>query len=215
MIGQLSFLIFSMDDGFDNIKEFWNKEAFNYDNHMLRTGHYDAQDKIIESFVNYIKSPIIDLAAGPGHMSENLVSRGFTVSVNDFSHSMIEICKDKLKRFHDVRFTQDNAETIVNESKFSTIVCANLFYYLKNRKEAINSWKSILNKDGIILVIEEYPFQKPDSQDDFSNEERLMELIDPLSPNEIKEYFSEFKLIDETKISIDDKHDLFGFVFQL
>mgnify|MGYP002086589396 CR=1 FL=1 len=101
--------------------------------------------------------------------------------------------------------------------KFNTLICCNLFFYLNNRFDVITNWKKLLADNGCIILIEEFPFLFPigDEIDSFSNDLKTVHKY--LKPNEIIELFSRnsFKLDKQIQVKIDEKHNLYGYVFRL
>ena len=167
----------------EKIKDFWNESCKDYDLHMAETKHYQAQEKILELLSNQIKEPILDLACGTGFLMKLLSKKFSKISGNDFSSEMVKIARKNIK----FPITNDDAETLNSYSdKFATIISSNLFFYLQNRKEAIERWAELLNSNGIIIFIEEYPFIKPKSEEMDEHSDKLMNLIDPISPEEIE-----------------------------
>ncbi|MCX6793073.1 MAG: class I SAM-dependent methyltransferase [Candidatus Falkowbacteria bacterium] len=202
-----------MSNKSEDIKEFWDEAALDYNEHMLQTGHYKAQAEVINLLEDQIKSPVIDLAAGTGYLSKILLQKNLEVTLNDFSDRMINLCKESLQSFSEGSFIKNNAEAIAVDKKFQTIICCNLFYYLQDRVKAIAGWKSILEDGGRIILLEEFPFQQPTTELMSSHDKRLMDLINPVTPQDIKLYFKDFKFIKEVKTAINQEHDLYGLVF--
>ncbi|PIN81338.1 hypothetical protein COV13_01515 [Candidatus Woesearchaeota archaeon CG10_big_fil_rev_8_21_14_0_10_32_9] len=198
----------------EKIKDFWNESCKDYDLHMAETKHYQAQEKILELLSNQIKEPILDLACGTGFLMKLLSKKFSKISGNDFSSEMVKIARKNIK----FPITNDDAETLNSYSdKFATIISSNLFFYLQNRKEAIERWAELLNSNGIIIFIEEYPFIKPKSEEMDEHSDKLMNLIDPISPEEIERIVAQngFYLVKKVETKIDEKHNLYGLVFSL
>ncbi|MDD3711418.1 MAG: class I SAM-dependent methyltransferase [Patescibacteria group bacterium] len=204
-----------MNSKAEKIKQLYDICCTDYDRHMVKTGHYTAQEKILELISDQIAEPILDLACGTGFLIK-LLSKKFTNIVgNDFSAEMVKIAKDNTN----VSITTDNAETLesYDDKKFKTIICCNLFFYLQNRNEAINRWAKLLDQDGKIIFIEEYPFVEPSSQEMDKHTTELMDIIDPLSPQDIQKVMTQngFELIKQVKTEIDEQHSLYGLMFSL
>jgi ubiquinone/menaquinone biosynthesis C-methylase UbiE len=197
----------------EKIKDFWNVSCKDYDLHMAETKHYNAQEKILELLSNQIKEPILDLACGTGFLIKLLSNKFFKISGNDFSSEMV-----KIARKNKFSITNDDAETLNSYSnKFATIISCNLFFYLQNRNKAVKRWVELLDSNGKIIFIEEYPFIKPKSEEMDEHSEKLMNLIDPISPEEIESLMVQngFSLIKKVETRIDKKHNLYGLVFSL
>lgn len=198
----------------EKIKEFWDESCKDYDLHMTETKHYQAQEKILELLSNQIKEPILDLACGTGFIIKSLSNKFSKIYGNDFSSEMVKIARKNI----DFPITNDDAETLNSHSdKFATIVSCNLFFYLQNREKAIKRWAKLLDSSGKIIFLEEYPFIKPISEEMDSHTDKLMNLIDPISPEEIKKIMVQkgFSLIKKIETKIDEKHNLYGLVFSL
>lgn len=198
----------------EKIKYFWNESCKDYDLHMTETKHYQAQEKILKLLSNQIKEPILDLACGTGFLIKSLSNKFSKIYGNDFSSEMVKIARKNIE-FH---ITNDDAETLNSHSdKFATIVSCNLFFYLQNREKAIKRWAKLLDSSGKIIFFEEYPFIKPISEEMDNHTDKLMNLIDPISPEEIKKLMVQngFSLIKKVETKIDEKHNLYGLVFSL
>lgn len=198
----------------EEIKDFWNKSCEDYDVHMAETKHYQAQEKILKLLLDKIEEPILDLACGTGFLIKLLSNKFSKVYGNDFSSEMVNITRKKLK----LLITNDDAESLSSYTeKFNTIISCNLFFYLQNRRKAIERWTKSLDSHGKIIFIEEYPFIKPRSKEMDKHTEKLMNLINPISPEEIEKIMvqNSFSLIKRVETKIDEKHKLYGLVFSL
>lgn len=201
-------------DKADKIQQLYTICHADYDLHMSKTGHYDAQEKILQLLAGQIHQPILDLACGTGFLIAKLSKNFFRVFGNDFSPEMCEIASKKTG----AKITNEDAEVLNSyNQKFQTIICCNLFFYLQNRDKAINRWANLLETNGKIIFFEEYPFVKPASEEMDKHTEELMSLINPISPKDIQNLMAQngFKMDEEVKTKIDEKHDLFGLVFSL
>ena len=210
-----------MSNRLEKIKNLWSQAVFDYDSHMQKTGHYSAQENLLGDLKSYLESPILDLATGPGFLAEKLLESKHEVTLNDFSDEMFTFFSNRFRKNSHAHFSNQDAHSMdlkdLPTFPFKTIICCNLFYYLENRVLAINNWKKLLKNAGAIILLEEYPFHRPDTKEMKSYESELMALVQPLSPGEIEKQFIEkgFKLIDKRKTSIDKNHNLYGFVFKL
>jgi len=181
---------------------------------MSKTGHYNAQEKILDLLIDQIQEPILDLACGTGFLIGKLSKNFSLISGNDFSSAMVGTASNNKK----ITITNDNAEDLKSyDQKFGTIICCNLFFYLQDRNKAINRWANLLETNGKIIFIEEYPFIKPSSTEMDKHTEELMSLISPISPKDIQNIMAQngFKLDNEVNTKIDANHDLYGLVFSL
>jgi ubiquinone/menaquinone biosynthesis C-methylase UbiE len=200
----------------EKIKNLWNKAINDYDLHMKNTGHYLAQEKLMNELKSHFYSPILDLATGTGFLAEKLLENKQILTLNDFSEEIFLSFSQKFAKNIYVDFSNQDAHCIYLDKFYNTIICCNLFYYLEDQNRAINNWKKLLQKDGSIVLFEEYPFHKPNSTEMKDYENELMSLIQPVSPDEIEKLFTKqgLNLINKKKVAIDADHDLFGFVFK-
>ncbi len=204
-----------MPERTEKIKQLWNRAVADYDLHMQETGHYAAQEQLLNKLEDEFRSPVLDLAAGPGFLAGKLLDKGSEVILNDFSEKMFQSFSQKFANNPNVAFSHQDAHTVDSDKKFMTILCCNLFYYLEDRNAAIQNWKTLLQKDGSVVLFEEYPFHRPETKEMSAHEVDLMNLIQPISPDEIETIFSRsgFKLKVLKKVAIDANHNLYGFVF--
>jgi len=204
-----------MSEKTEKIKQLWNKAVVDYDLHMQETGHYVAQETLLNELGDEFRSPILDLATGPGFLAGKLLDKGSEVTLNDFSEKMLQSFSQKFSNNPNVTFSHQDAHIVDSDKKFTTILCCNLFYYLEDRNAAIQNWKTLLQKDGSVVLFEEYPFRRPETKEMHAHEVDLMNLIQPISPDETEAVFSKngFKLKILKKVAIDARHDLYGFVF--
>lgn len=200
------------------VRRIYDKYVESYDSHMLVTGHYVAQEILVEQLKDYFEDLTIDLGAGTGYLSEYLLKKNIVkfIHVNDFSERMLEVARIRIPK-ELVLFSSFDAESINLPLKYKTIICCNLFFYLSNPDMAINNWKKLLQKNGRIVVMEEFPFLFPVSNilQKFSKD--LKKVHNYMTPDEIVELFSthSLKLVNRESVEIDDKHSLYGYVFEL
>lgn len=201
----------------NEIKRLYDVYANGYDLHMEKTGHYKSQDHIYLKVKPYIVEPVIDLACGPGHILKKLASDYAKIIANDISEKMLAIAKTKIKN-KNVSFENNDASKLKTNSgnKFGTIICANLFYYIKDKEATINNWKNNLNMNENIIFIEEHPFIQPKSNELSGKKSGLTSIIQPISPTELIDLMKRagFELLLNTKVAIDKNHDLYGLVFK-
>lgn len=198
----------------EKIRLFYDSYWSDYDRHMRMTGHYQAQEKVIQKLMHQIREPILDLASGTGFLIKLLKKIFSEVFGNDFSLNMVKAITEDSQLI----ITNENAEVLGSyQEKFKTIICCNLLFYVQDQRKAIKRWSELLDKDGKIIVIEEYPFIVPRSKEMSKSAQELIALISPLSPPEIKELMAKhgFYLVTETKTGIDNKHNLWGLVFSI
>lgn len=187
----------------NKIEDFYNVNFEEYDAHMTVTGHYSAQYRMVNLLESRIHEPILDLACGTGRLVEKLFKKHIQIYANDFSELITQNIKN-------IPLTHDDAETLQSyNKKFGTMISCNLFYYIQNKDSAIKRWKDLLKETGTIILIEEHPFMFPENLD-------LKGIVNPISPDEITYIMNEhsLKLVEKQVTKIDNKHNLYGLVFQ-
>ncbi|MBT3814556.1 class I SAM-dependent methyltransferase [Candidatus Woesearchaeota archaeon] len=186
----------------------FNNHSKEYDQHMVETGHYAAQDEILKLVSPFVKSPVLDVACGSGHILKELSKHFSEIKGNDLSKTMIQLAKQNNP---EMIFTNDDAKELISYNQnFKTIFCVNTLFYLNNKKKAIKRWQDLLEKEGKLIVIEEHPFVYPNNE--FLNGLKLS----PLSPKEIIELISDLRLelLYQNNVHINEKHSLFVFIFE-
>ncbi len=200
----------------NEVRRLYEVYAEDYDMHMIKTGHYQAQERIYFEVKKYIKSPVLDLACGPGFLLNKIANDFSKVYANDISGAMIDIAKERTVKAK-ISFTKSDAVTLdsYKNIKLGTIICSNLFYYIKDREKAIRRWKKLLTNAGSIIFIEEYPFINTKSEFFEGKKTGVTSIVSPIPPEEIIALMTHhgFKLKLNTKTAIDKRHDLFGLVF--
>lgn len=111
-------------------------------------------------------------------------------------------------------YTNFNAEKIILEN-IKTIICCNLFYYI-NQDKALKNWYSTLPENGVLIIMEEYPFIITNKKTSFGKKEKeLKKIMHYFSPKEICILTENtgFKFFKKYKTKIDSKHSLYCQVF--
>lgn len=199
------------------VRRLYEVYAEDYDLHMMKTGHYKAQERIYEAVKAHIYEPVIDVACGPGFLLTQIMRDYSKVYANDISEAMIALAKARVKGKH-IAFSKDDAMTLdsFGGKRFGTIISSNLFYYIKDREKAVQGWKKFLQDSGSIIFIEEYPFINTKSKYFEGKRSGITSILSPVSPDEITALMKHngFTLTLNTKTAIDKRHDLFGLVFK-
>ncbi len=171
---------------------------------MAETNHYATQKKLIEKIC--FSGPILDLACGAGYLLKEIKDK--QKYGNDISKEMLKIAKINNPL---VEFTTDDVHSLVSHNrKYKALICCNLFFYLQDSHKAVKRWISLLDSDGKLIVLEEYPFIYPKGLKYFGS------LVNPVTISEIEKIMKSNGLILEQKQkeSIDSAHDLYMLVFK-
>ena len=128
---------------------------------------------------------------------------------------MVELAIKKVG--NKVIFYNFNAEIITLDTKFKTVLCSNLFYYIKNRPKALKAWAELLSDKGKLILIEECPFVPAESEEMNPHRKKLMSVIDPLSLEQTIKILTDsgFTLEKQVSTPIDKKHNLYGLIFEI
>ena len=123
------------------------------------------REKAIKETLKYIKNPkVLDVACGSGDMIEIWKKYIHKITGLDASKGMLEIAK---KRFPEIKFYQGLAQNLPFEDE--SFDCLSISFGIRNVVEidkAINEFKRVLKKDGILLILE---FTKPTKQTSLRN----------------------------------------------
>ena len=200
----------------EHVGQTWDRVMRAFDEHMENTGHYGAQERVLQQLELEFRSPILDVGAGPGHLAGKLNERGHEVRVNDISKDAVLHLLGKFQGNPLVDVSSQDAANMEFTKKFKTIVACNTFYYFSDeeRDKVIQNWRNLLEKDGSIILVEEYPFIV--SMDN-KNRERILNITHPIPPEEIAGRFKKngFELKQRVETPIDGQHKLYGSVFKM
>jgi SAM-dependent methyltransferase len=140
---------FQQDDpaGLETLQAFAKAERFN-------KWLYDA-------VAGYYKGEILEIGSGIGNISKLLLERGEPVTLSDVRINYCEILKRRFKdntRLKGV-FQVDLSLTDFSDkyqpllASFDTIIALNVIEHIKNDKLAIQNCKSLLKKDGRLVIL--------------------------------------------------------------
>lgn len=189
---------------YDKVISFFDFNYQKYDKHMQESGHYLAQEKLLRLLLKEVREPILDLACDTGFILSLLSEQFVNLFANDLSIKMLNFTKKKLN-LKLINYSNDNVESLNSYSqKFSTIICCNLFHYIEDHNKAITRWKQLLDNDGKIILIEEYPFILRE------NLRQLTKVINPKTIEEISRIMkmNHLMLSRTEEMPIDSRHYL-------
>lgn len=93
---------------------------------------------------------VLDVGCGPGVMTRDIISSGWTYDGVDISESMIREAREK---FPNISFSVGTVEHISTpNNSYNAVVAMGLVEYVPNDEEVINEINRILKKDGKFLV---------------------------------------------------------------
>ena len=102
-----------------------------------------------------VKSKLLDLGCGPGHLAYELARDGFDVYAIDGSHEMIEIAKhDSGKQdVNSIRFNIGNIEALdYHDSTFDVVVGIGILEYLTTDKVVLKEVNRVLKSGGFFIT---------------------------------------------------------------
>ena len=162
---------------FDRITTFRVNKKFSYDLQSKKVNNffynnpwrYPETRKIaflekIEFIKKYLKknSNILDVGCGGGSLSLELARSGHKITGIDISEKSIKIAKHtaknalKKKFYNKIRFLNKSFDQvdIKNNEKYDAVVFFKTLHHLQNTKKVIHKTRSILKKNGRIIVVE-------------------------------------------------------------
>lgn len=135
-------------------KQFWSKVAWIYERFVRSGKHaqkaYEEMEKEICHYLNE-RMDVLELAAGPGVLSETIAKSCKTLEATDFAESMIEVARKKNMPSNIHFAVADATNLIYNDGQFDAVVIANALHIMPNPTEALKEIKRVL-KDGGILI---------------------------------------------------------------
>jgi len=197
----------------------WDEIAGGYHLHMIRTGHYEAQYKLLDTLRKHICGYVLDVACGAGEALRYLHARqrdGFVGYVGiDSSKSMIELAR-KNSVLHDgypANFTHGNTEEI--SGLFGTVLLLNAAVYV-DLERLLEKLPKLMAPGAKLIIGEEDPFAPDFIEKCDLQIRKKLEVIKRRTMDELRRLIiaKGFTQIDEARVAIDKKHDLVGVVFE-
>lgn len=135
-------------------KIFWSKTAkfynkFTRGKKTYNTAYTSLEDHITAELNNNML--VLEIAAGPGTLSNRIADSCKHLTITDFSEQMIrEAQKNVIK--NTVSFEIADATNLqFKNNSFDAIIIANALHIMPDPQKAINEIKKVIKKDGVIL----------------------------------------------------------------
>jgi len=139
----------------EHIRHYWDSRAKTYDN---SPGHVTLPE-IWKDFLSEVfeeRRRILDVGTGTGFISLILAELGHEVVGIDLSKGMLEVAREKAKKFGlDVEFRIGDAENLPFEDEsFDAVVCRHLLWTLPNPLKAVGEWRRVVRDGGKVVAID-------------------------------------------------------------
>ncbi|MDD4254481.1 MAG: class I SAM-dependent methyltransferase [Methanofollis sp.] len=128
--------------------------------HLTRVQKFEETDFRLQNLRRMIQQKIkgkkvLDAGCGTGHMTLDLLHRGYDVTAIDCSPDLIHLVERSAKNHgYNVKTSQLNVEDCsrFGENTFDTIVCLDVLEHIKDDKKALRSLHLILHDSGRLIV---------------------------------------------------------------
>lgn len=137
-------------------EKYWSRFADDFEernNYVV--GKLDMKTMLNEVSKQKGLKKTLELACGNGTYSQVLAKNSDTLLATDFSEAMVELAKNKLKAFANVKVENADAFNLRSDSNsFDTVFMANLLHVVPNPEDIIVESKRILKKEGRIIILD-------------------------------------------------------------
>ncbi len=202
----------------------WDDLADDYHAYMLRTGHYEAQYRLLHSLKRrHIHGKVLDVGCGAGEVLKYLYAgrSGICTYIGlDTSERMVSLAKRNNaacavtgRAPFPARFVHAGVETA--EGPFKSVILLNSIGYL-DMDSTLERIKGIMSPKAKLIIGEEDPFVPGFIGKCAMRMRKLLENARHVPVEELARLISAkgFLKIDESRVDIDGEHGLVGMVFQ-
>ncbi|PWN07914.1 class I SAM-dependent methyltransferase [Rhodohalobacter mucosus] len=106
--------------------------------------------------VNLHGKDVLDVSGGTGILAESLlesVGKPARFVLNDPADQMLEIARERLKRYPDIEYTSHYAENLNRlEGSFDHIICLNSFHYYVDQPVVLDHFRTLLKPGGTLWL---------------------------------------------------------------
>lgn len=136
------------EEHYDQLAEIYDKRWKEYNN--------KTAEEIIKNFKLNDNLRILDAGCGTGILIEKLLKLNPKVIVLgvDISKEMLRIAKIRLGRYRNVKLLKEDIENLKLREKFDLIISNSSIHYLYNLDKVIINFKSLLNKNGELILVD-------------------------------------------------------------
>lgn len=141
---------------FSRQANYWNdlylRPATLFEHHMCLRRDY-AADYIRRHFET--GTSLLDLGCGAGVLSEKLLESGYRVTAADASPDMLELCRQRLRRFPESMCRHRMASCLdlpFADGEFDLVVCLGMFGYFDEVTQALAEIRRVLRPGGTLIL---------------------------------------------------------------
>lgn len=98
---------------------------------------------------------ILDAGCGTGHLTLELLKRGFNVTATDYSQELIDFSKEKIYQagFYPDMYQLDlRIDNILKKEYFDTIICLDVLEHIDDDIQVIHNLKNALKPGGLLII---------------------------------------------------------------
>ncbi len=123
--------------------------------------YYDPENieiKSIKKEVDIKNKRILEIGCGTGRITKQIAEKAKEIIAIDHNKEAIKYCVKKYKSLKNIKFLYDDVENIKIKNQYFDIVITGWIglYYSKNMEIIIKKLYNLLNKKGILIIIEAY-----------------------------------------------------------
>lgn len=108
-----------------------------------------AVERRVEFIKKYAKGVCLEVGAGNGEISRQLIAKKHKVVATDISPKMVDVIRKNLK----IKAVVCDAEKLpFDNNSFDTVVAAELIYYLDHPEKFVKEARRVLRKNGRLII---------------------------------------------------------------
>jgi 2-polyprenyl-3-methyl-5-hydroxy-6-metoxy-1,4-benzoquinol methylase len=165
-------IIYSAKDGYNTIAEY-------YDDWKWQKFWKNYEFPIIESWVeNLVIGKGLDAGSGTGNNLGLFLDKGHNVTAIDISSSMLDVCKNKYKKFISTGklncIELDLLNLFENRKSYDWIICNRVLSNIENIDNVFRVFASIIKDNGECLISDVHPLHCYDQTNMFFENKQIV-----------------------------------------